>query len=204
MNCLDCGKQIGPGRKSGRCLPCGNLFRGSDPEFQRRRAEGIRRKFQDPEHLEKMRAVARRNGQKASTDPEYRKRLIERGKRIYAEILSRPDVRKRNVAAIKASGWKITEHWLGWCPEEYRGLYRRLTLSKRMPAKAAREAVEKHIADDQAIRSGNLSDAVFWLNRIAPVSKLDDGRYRYGNAILSPGEIMARARLKGWTERQSA
>jgi hypothetical protein len=30
------------------------------------------------------------------------------------------------------------------------------------------------------------------------VKRLDDGTYRYGSAILTPGQLIDRAKLKGW------
>lgn len=202
MNCVDCGKQLAAPKKNKRpaerCMACGNRHRGNDPEFQRLRAEGIRRKFQDPEHRAKMAKVITRTAEKARADPEYYARLVRQGHYQYQNHLNSPETRARNRAAVKAAGPKIVEARLSWCPEQYRAEYLRLQRSKRMRAADARAVIEAKIADDQAIKSGKLDDAVFWLNRIAPTKRLDDGRYRYGSAVLTPGELMKRAERKGW------
>jgi hypothetical protein len=168
-----------------------------DDALKLRRAEGIRRKFQDPKHRAKMAEVARRNGQKAAADPAHHQWLVEHGKELYAKYLAPLQPGHSPEARAKA-GRKRTETVLGWCPPELRALHRRNTISKRMRAADSRAMIEKMVADREAIRSGHLDDALFWLNRIAPVKRLDDGTYRYGSAILTPGQLIDRAKLKGW------
>lgn len=199
--CGDCGTVITDRSKTGRCSPCNNKRVGKDPAFQARRMEGIRRKFEDPAHLKKMQAIARRNGQKAAAEPGVRERLVERGKELYRDYLSRPDIRAKCIEAIRANSHKISDAALGWCPQEMRARYRHLTATKRMRAADARAQVEAEWADWQAHR--DLDDAMRWLNRIAPCRKLDTGFIQYGSAELRPAEVINRAKLKGW-ERLAA
>lgn len=196
-NCVDCDIQLGQANKSGRCRLCFNKWFGTNPEFVKARAEGIRRKFQDPEHRAKMVKVARRNGQKASADPKHRAYLIERGKTVLAPLLHSPEVRARNQSreTRERAARTMHERVMGWCPPEYRARYRWLVRSKRMHASDARKAVEAEIANAQALR--HVENALDYLRRFAPVQRLENG-YRYGTAILSPSELIERATWRGW------
>lgn len=211
--CLGCGKAIQAQAPSGRCVSCGNVERWKDPAFRERRIAGIRRKHrEDPVWHAAQVARARRMGQIAALDPELRARRSERGKRIYREVLCRPDIMAKNLAARKACGPAMTEYHLGWCPPEYRDDYRHLMRAKKMRAVDARAIIETRVADTNAVRSGLLSFAVDYLRRLAPIGRCDpDGKpdavgthYRYGSGVLSSGKVIERAKLKGWNPERLA
>jgi hypothetical protein len=148
-NCLDCGEGLGPKNKSGRCRPCGNTFRNADPEFRRKRAEGIRRRFADPLHRKKMKFVIGENARKARQNPLYMSALRRRGYQLAATYLNDPEIRARNIAAIKAAGPKMSDTKLAWCPREWRDEYRRLTIRKRVPTAEARAMILDQIAAEK-------------------------------------------------------
>lgn len=49
--CIDCGKKLYSGNKTGRCVPCMNRHRASDPEFKRAISEGRRAAIADPNYM---------------------------------------------------------------------------------------------------------------------------------------------------------
>lgn len=147
-HCCDCGTEISRSAK-GRCRPCGAAYVNGSAEIKARRADAIRAKFRDPNHAAKMRVVARENGKKASQDPLHRQWLKANGKRLYRDILSRPDIREKNIAAIRANSHKITEHFLGWCPPEWRDEYRYLIRTKRMLAAEAKAVILAQITAER-------------------------------------------------------
>lgn len=49
--CIDCGKKLYLGNKTGRCLPCMNRHRANDPEFKRAVSEGRRAAIEDPNYM---------------------------------------------------------------------------------------------------------------------------------------------------------
>lgn len=203
--CLDCSKELSAKNKSGRCIPCGNRHRGNDPEFQRRRADGIRHKFAtDLEFRARRTASLLRSRDKAMTDPEMREKLAEHGRRQFREYLSKPEVRERNVAAIRANSHKISDHFLAWCPAEFREMHKHNVRSKRMLSADSRKIIEKLAADREAIR--NMDDVLHFMRRLTPVSRCDrrgralpEGQYfRVGNAVLTSGELLNRAKTRGY------
>jgi hypothetical protein len=160
-----------------------------------RRAEGIRRKFQEPEHREKMAKVARRNGSKYWL--EHRPEAVERGKLLYQNFLSKPESRAKCAEAIRANSWKITEKYLSWCPPEYRDEYR--TLQRRWRgAKRARAYIEGKMREDRAVKHPHFQSVVDHMRRLTAVVRLNNGNYRVGIAELTPGQLLERAEAKGY------
>jgi hypothetical protein len=155
------------------------------------------RHYADPEARARQAKIINRNRDKAFANPEIFARLQEVGRRHVCNLTTPEAVAKR-IAACKLAGPKISDARLPWCPRELRPRYRALCKTRRYSTAEARAIVEREAADLAAIRSGHLDDALFWLNRIAPVKRLDDGTYRYGSAILTPGQLIDRAKLKGW------
>lgn len=150
QQCTDCAGPVSRSSRTGRCLACFNRVANADPVLKARRAEGIRRKFaEDPAHRLKMANVVQANAAKALLRPERRAAAVARGKYLYRERLCRPEVRERNVAAIRANSWKISEAQIGWCPSEERELYRHLTRVKRLSAAEAKEAILAKLAADR-------------------------------------------------------
>jgi hypothetical protein len=48
-----------------------------------------------------------------------------------------------------------------------------------------------------------VDSALDYLRKFAPVQKLENG-YRYGNAVLSPAEVVSRAKIRGWEPERLA
>lgn len=194
--CIECGGRITRQSKTGRCRVCASIHVNKTDELKLKRAEGIRRKFQDPEHRAKMAKVAIRNGQKGAADPEHHAWLVRRGYEL-TKILQSPEVRARNQSpeCRARAGRSVSETRMAWCPKEYWEDYRFLVRSKRMLAADARRMIEQKIADRQALK--DIDEALYFLRKFAPVAKLEDG-FRYGNAILSPAEVIERAKTRGW------
>lgn len=205
-DCIDCAKPISRYTKSGLCAGCKNRRNGRDPEFQRRRAEGIRRKFaEDPAHREKMRKLALRACQKAMCDPEYVARLRERGKILVRTVLCTPEALAKLAAVRGDNGRKASETRLGWCPPEWRARYKQLTISRRMLAADARAHVEREVERARLARAAatGISDAIRFLRRFAPVIAREDG-YLYGTTVLSAEQIIERAEFRGWQPERFA
>lgn len=137
--CADCATPIS--RQATRCRACSVRNTNASPDVAAARKAAIRAKFAEPAHLAKMQGVARRAGEIARQDPEFRARLVEHGKRMYATHLNTPEGRAKVLATRKASGAKRTETVLGWCPPEYRDDYRRLIYSKQVRAVEARRII---------------------------------------------------------------
>ena len=194
-HCLDCGKGLCKINVTGYCKPCWGSKQWEDPDFRERRAEGVRRKFADPEYMAKMRKQCQRLGQKTAIDPVLQARRREVGRVMYLKNLAAPEVRQRCLEAVRKAGPKHTELRLGWCPEPFRTRYRYLIKTKKMKAVDARALIEREMADQDALK--HIDSALDFLRRLAPVAKLENG-YRYGNAILRPSEVIERATLRGW------
>jgi hypothetical protein len=144
-----------------------------------------------------MALVAARNGSKYWTDPEHRPVAVERGKMLYREYLSKPETRERCVAAIRANSWKITEHYLSWCPVELRDEYRKLQKRWRS-GKRARAFIEEKIREQRAIAHPEWHTVLDHMRRLTAVVRLDNGNYRVGLAELTPGQLLERAEAKGY------
>jgi len=194
-HCTDCGKELSFANSIGRCKGCFAKQQWMNPEFKERRMAGIWRKINsDPDYREGMRKRAQRLGQITALDPEIQAKRREAGKRAYVKLNS-PEVRAKNLAAVKAAGWKHRERMLAWCPERYRDLHRWHLRTKHMTLAESQAIILPMVADDEALK--HIDSALYFLNRLAPTAKLENG-YRYGNAILRPSEVIERAKLRGW------
>lgn len=152
--CADCGKTLSFKNESGRCASCFAKLVNADPELTKRRADGLRHKIAtDPMFAAKLRAVAAEMGFKAGRDPELRKRRVAHGKWMWENVLSRPDVRAKNLAAVKGNGPKQSAYWMGWCPPEYRDEYRFLTKTKKLSRPEAQAVIFAEIARKEAALS---------------------------------------------------
>lgn len=194
--CNDCGALTSAQNTSGYCSRCCTLRFNSDPEHIKLRAAGIRRKMEtDPVYRAQQIRNGRRLGQKSALDPELRARRVEHGKRVYRELLCRPDVVARRAATLKAQGPRISERWMSWCPEKYRELHRHNVRKLKMTLAESKAIILPMVANDEALK--HVDSALEFLRRLAPVAKLENG-YRYGNAVLTPAEVIDRAKLRGW------
>lgn len=172
--CVECAGPVSRSSRTGRCIACFNRSANADPALKARRAEGIRRKFaNDPSHRVKMANVVQENAARAMLRPERRAAAVARGQFLYREHLCRPEVRERNVAAIRANAWKISEAQIGWCPPEERELYRHLTRVKRLSAAEARAAVFAKLAADRQHRAPSPKQPKTFEEQLAAV---DSGR----------------------------
>jgi hypothetical protein len=141
MTCLDCPTPLARTNKSGRCSPCGNRHRESDPEFRARRVAGIRKAMENPERRKVAVETMRRAGRAALANPKHRAWMVEHGKRLARDVLRRPDVMEKTKAAVSKARKLRAERDLAWCPPEYRGMLERLKRSKKMPAAEAKAAI---------------------------------------------------------------
>jgi hypothetical protein len=128
-------------------------------------------------------------------DPVKREAAAERARRIYRLYLDTPEVRAKVAASRAVAGEKVREFRLAWCPAEYRALHHENVNKHRMLAAQSREMIEKLVANDKAMKDVDL--ALDYLRKFAPVQKLENG-FRYGNAILTPAELVSRATVRGW------
>jgi hypothetical protein len=201
LTCSTCGTPVANGCKSGRCRSCIAKWLNSDPEMSRRRSDGLKRRYrEDPEYRARMAKVSARNAQIAALNPEIYAKWQAIGRAALTHLHS-PETRAKWRATRKQMGRTRHERHFAWCPDlALREEYRKLVKTPRngINAAMAREMIEAKLADLNAIRSGQLDDALHWLRRITPVKKLDDGRYQYGSGTLTPGELISRAKLKGW------
>jgi hypothetical protein len=124
----------------------------SDPAVQARRLEGIRAYYDDPENRAKAREKVRKLTARVMANPEMVERKREHGRRTYRDVLSRPDVREKNLSPeVRAkAGRARSDTVLAWCPPEYRDLYRQLWRSRNVSAVEARRMVEEQIAKDNS------------------------------------------------------
>jgi hypothetical protein len=192
-NCSDCGTPISQQSK-GRCKSCATAYYNRLPETKIKRAEGWKKRLADPEKYAQVCRVAARNSQKAMADPVKLAEAQERARNMYRLYLDTPESRAKVLASRASAGRKLSEYRLAWCPPEYRELHHENVKKHRIPAALSREMIERRIANDKALK--NIEDALYFLRKFAPVQVLENG-YRYGNAILTPAEIIARAKVRG-------
>lgn len=148
--CVDCGIGITRASGTGRCRACLNKFRAKDPAYRAAQKAGIRRKWDtDPAFRAKMNGIAAENSRKALENPEWRAYLRERGKKLYHEVLKRPDVMEKCKAAVRANSYKVREARIGWCPPEWRDEYYHLTVTKRFLAAEAKRIILAQIEQDR-------------------------------------------------------
>lgn len=170
------------------CRPCSLKRLNSNPEIRARRIAGLKRYVaQNREaHLER----AKRAGRTKRNNPELIARLRERIKKVQPLSVTPEALAKRdNVQRGRA----LSNTRLAWCPPEYRDLHRRNINSRHMTSAQSRAVIEKIIA----IKNNWLDGAVHWLRRIAPIRAEGSG-YRFGYTVLTPEEVIERARRKGW------
>lgn len=191
-HCERCEKPIHIRTRGELCYRCLQ----ADPEFQARRLAGVRKTFENPEHRAKMARVVARNHAKARLRPEFAEWLSAHGKHL-AQILQSPEIKaKMNTPEFREKlGRAVSEARVGWCPPEFRDEYRSLIRSKRMASSKARAIIEEKVANLDALK--DVDSALDYLRKFAPVQKLENG-YRYGNAVLTPAEVVSRARTRGW------
>jgi len=194
-----CGKTLSDRNTSGFCVRCFNQERNKDPAFRAARAEGIRRKFKDPEHRERMRKIMIRNAEKARSDPEFMKWLSDRGKVCAATQLRTPEAIAAFLATRKESGRKRSDTVLAWCPPEYRDDYRFLVRTKRLSARQAKAQILARVKADnlKSLARFHIEEAADFLRRFTSVRRQDEG-WLYGTVILSPEQLIQRAQLRGW------
>lgn len=146
-SCSDCPAPISRNAK-GRCRKCAAVYVNSDPEIQRRRAEGHAAKFADPVFRAEQAARLKAN---ASTQRAVELRR-ERGKVQARDVLFRPDVRASAMRpeARAQAGRSVSERVLGWCPPDRRDEYRAMVRSKQATAAEARRMIEETIPGTQA------------------------------------------------------
>lgn len=138
--CSDCGKGITAKNLSGVCRSCRLKANNADPAFHARRVAGIRKRYEDPAARAKAAREIHARHLNARKRPEVSARLEINLAKARAR-LNDPDARANFLASRPAAGRKRSATLIAWCPEEYRGEYRRLVRSKRMHAKDAKALI---------------------------------------------------------------
>lgn len=196
LKCSKCAKPIVNHSAYGKCHACFMVEFNKDPEQIKRRSEGARRVYREnPEILAKRQKTINRNRSKALADPEVYARLQEHGRRMAVNFFT-PEAIAKKIAARPLVAQKISATKLSWCPPEYREEYRALRKQRRRISTAqAREIVLTKAANEAALK--HIPSALDYLRHYAPVAVLENG-YRYGNAVLTPAEVIERAKTRGW------
>lgn len=198
--CPDCGVMIRPA--STRCQPCARK-----PEYlaiaAERYRETMRRKMEeDPEFARQWKLRCAQNSRNRMLKPEVRAKLVELGKEAYRQRLQTPEALAKWRASRDRAARLWSETRTGWrCPDGYWEEY--LSISKKN-RKKAREIIDKKAAEEAAVRQ--ITAAIDYLKRWVSVSRCDEhGRidpkgkfYRYGTAVLTAVEVVARARTRGF------
>ena len=153
--CSDCSSPLAdnPRRKGTRCRGCNSRHRQSSLSPAERAAIGerCRAAWDRPGHRERMSSVLSAGQRKRLADPVERARVQEICRRAQATNRPRSAEARAKISAAK------TEMYLGWCPVDYRPLYRSLARTSRLGAAAARAAVLEQIEVDLARMDAELS-----------------------------------------------
>lgn len=189
-----CGEPMSDRAK--RCKPCLLKELAADPERGAKIGRALRERLKDPANHARLVEAAKRGGRTKSRDLEWCERAAKLMREKIQPLSMTPEALARRDHAL--CGRLAGEAKLAWCPPEMRPRYRRLTKGLKMKKAEAQPLVMREWDDIQAARSGNIDSAVHWLTRLTPVRKRDDGTFQYGSAILTAGEIIKRAELKGW------
>lgn len=130
-------------RKATRCRACQIAHLNSDPQVIANRNAAIVQRFSDPVVRDQARTRVRALTAAKLADPEQYERLREHGRRIYRDVLSRPDViAKCQAPEVRArAGRKRTATVLGDIPPRLRAEYRRLKATKLIPAAEAKAII---------------------------------------------------------------
>lgn len=126
-----------------RCRSCAAKHMATDPEIKQRRREGLRRYLAQPGTLLAKRETLRRTMEKVRATPEHQDWLREHGKRLYRDVLTRPDVVEKTLSPetnAKRSE-SIRSFRLRDIPHGLRTEYRHLVKVKRIPAAEAKQII---------------------------------------------------------------
>jgi hypothetical protein len=209
-NCSDCGVGITALALTGRCRRCALAICNADPDAGRKRSEGmLRRHAADPAEKARRAKIMNRNREKAMTDPAVRAKLSAIGHANINNLL-KPETRAKILATRAQAGKAYTELKLGWCPPDLRAEYKRLYRGTKLTSADARAIIEQKIADREALRE--IDAIIHFMRRLAPIARCNEqGKpdptgsfFRFGNTVLTPGELMRRAEARGYGERMAA
>lgn len=179
----------------------------ADPEFQKTRVAGIRRKFKEPEYRAKMQRLGSRLGQKSALDEELQERRREHGKWAYANFLSRPETVAKCLAKVKANGPKLRAIRMAWCPREMWDRHKFLVRSKKMRFEDAKEQVFREWDELRAARHPYFGSVVDFMRRRTAVidrGAHEEKRYRVGLTDMTAGELLKRAEFNGYQMEMAA
>lgn len=146
-SCSTCAAPITHQSKSGLCRPCALIKSRADPEWQRRRIEGLRNKAKDPSYRARLAESLHRWHRENADDPEYQARQRENGRKLKATGLGNAAQRRGSPGRVRV-GRLLSDQRLGWCPREYRPLYQEYRRKRGWGAERARQYVEARIAAD--------------------------------------------------------
>jgi hypothetical protein len=141
LECLDCSTPITVQSKTGRCRGCANRWNAKQPDFQRRRSEGILRGFlEHPERKDAYRAQLAA----AAKLPHAVERRRENAKAMRLWEIGLPLVGAKGSPSRMRAGKRRVETLMAWCPPQLRADYRQLVYSKKLRAREARQVIEQH------------------------------------------------------------
>lgn len=144
--CSDCPKPLArnPRRKGTRCVACAARHRQSNLSDAQRRAiaDRCRAVWNRPGYRQHMAWAGSEGQRRRLQDPEECARVQANCRR--AQAMRGPPSAETRAKISRAK----TEQFLGWCPLEYRGEYRALVSSKKLPAAEARALIEAQITAD--------------------------------------------------------
>lgn len=190
--CHDCGTWT----RGKRCFACYKAMKAKPDRF----CEQCGKKLSKANQFglcktHSLQAAHRR----ARESPEFVERLRENGRIMAEKNFYSEEGRRKWLATRKDAGAKRTERFLGWCPLEWRGEYKRLLHRNRSNAQIARAEVERRIAAKKIARLAvTQSDpAAHFLRKFTAVMRTNEG-WRYGTATLTPEQLIERAMQKGW------
>jgi hypothetical protein len=158
--CLDCSKGLRDTNRCGRCKRCELRRANADPEYQARRLEAVRNCEQLKAGSELRRQAAIKAARTRLTNPEYRAWLVEQMRTVVAPRSQTPEAQAK--CDRKAAGAKISEHYMSWCPMEYRDTYREIKRKNALNKDEARAIIFDLIHTDRErakrkARQSNLS-----------------------------------------------
>jgi hypothetical protein len=147
-------------RKTRLCHPCAAGATGKSEAKRAKGRDAMRNKLRDPNYAAAHRERARRAAETKRQNPVEMARLRASGQ-LLGLTYGRLGPPAGSPPRIQI-GKSLTNTKLGWCPVEYRDLYRQLARKTGVSAKQARKMVQEQIAKDLRSyeRTGVLQETV--------------------------------------------
>jgi hypothetical protein len=153
--CGDCPTNIPDANKSGYCRLCATARLNKDPAFQQKRLAGLRASDKLKPGSPTRRSAAIKASATRMSNPEYVTWLREQVRTVVAPASLTPEAQAKRDR--KAAGKKISDHWMSWCPGEYREAYFSLIRGKGLRRAEAKPIIEAQIKADKERARNSLS-----------------------------------------------